>query len=192
MRSLIEPQHSLDEIWTIVQREFHKAVSLKRHPFRYVVLSTGSAGQTHSRYVVLRKYTDHDRFLIFTDRRSGKIVDLSANDACNLLCYHAGKSLQIRINGKAIIHQNDSTTQRYWNGVKNHSAKSYTSVLPPGSVIKNPQEAYDWIEPATSAYFTVLEIIPSSIEVLQLNRDIHVRALFTFGDNAMDATFLVP
>lgn len=192
MRNLIEPHHSLDEIWEIVQKEFSKAVSLKRHPFKYVALSTASEGQARSRYVVLRKYLENNRFLIFTDSRTEKIADLTTNEACNLLFYHAGKSLQVRVHGNAIIHQNNTITQQYWNGVKNHSAKAYTSVLAPGSVIKNPQEAYSWNEPATSAYFTVVEIIPSTIEVLQLNRDHHIRALFTFGDNAMDAAFLAP
>ncbi|MDP5101212.1 MAG: pyridoxamine 5'-phosphate oxidase family protein, partial [Nonlabens sp.] len=153
---------------------------------------TASEGQVRSRYVVLRKYLENNRFLIFTDSRTEKIADLTTNDACNLLCYHSGKSLQVRILGKAIIHYNNSVTQNYWNGVKNHSAKAYTSVLPPGSVIKNPQEAYSWNEPATSAYFTVVEIIPSTIEVLQLNRDQHIRALFTLDSESMASTFLAP
>lgn len=192
MRNLIEPHHSLDEIWEIVQKEFSKAVSLKRHPFKYVALSTASEGQARSRYVVLRKYLENNRFLIFTDSRTEKIVDLMTNEACNLLFYHAGKSLQVRVHGNAIIHRNNTITQQYWNGVKNHSAKAYTSVLTPGTIVNNPSEAYDWYGPESSEHFTVVEIITSSIEVLQLNRDQHVRALFTFGDNAMDAAFLAP
>lgn len=192
MRNLIEPHHSLDDIWEILQKEFSKAVNLKRHPFKYVVLSTVGAGQVHSRYVVLRKYTDNHKFLIFTDSRTDKIADLITNHACNLLCYHPGKSMQVRITGNAVIHQSIDTTQRYWNGVKNHSAKSYNSILSPGTEINNPQEAYLWTEPPGSDHFTVLEIIPSTIEVLQLNRDHHIRALFTPGDPAIAATFLAP
>jgi pyridoxine/pyridoxamine 5'-phosphate oxidase len=189
---LIESHHSLNEIWEIVQKEFSKAVSLKRHPFKYVALSTSSAGQVHSRYVVLRKYLENNRFLIFTDSRTEKIVDLTTNEACNLLCYHSGKSLQVRVNGNAIIHRNNTITQQYWNGVKNHSAKAYTSVLAPGTIVNNPSEAYDWYEPASSEHFTVVEIVTSTIEVLQLNRDYHIRASFTIGDNSMDAAFLAP
>lgn len=192
MRNLIEPHHSLDEIWNIVQLEFNKAASLKRHPFKYIVLSSTNAGYVHSRYVVLRKYLDNGRFLIFTDSRSEKIRDLTINDACNLLCYHPGKSLQVRISGKALIHNNNSISKRYWNGVKNHSARAYTSVLPPGSTINNPEEAYFWDEPVTSEHFTVLEIVPSTVEVLQLNRDHHIRALFASGNPGIMPTFLAP
>lgn len=189
---MIEPHHSLDEIWDIVQLEFNKAASLKRHPFKYVVLSSTNGGQVHSRYVVLRKYVDNDRFLIFTDSRSEKITDLTLNSACTIVGYHPGKSLQVRVNGTARIHRNNSTSQRYWNGVKNHSARAYTSVLSPGATINNPEEAYFWDEPISSEHFTVLEIIPSTIEVLQLNRDHHIRALFTPGDPAIMPTFLAP
>ena len=83
LRSLIEPHHSLNEIWAIVQKEFSKAVSLKRHPFKYIALSTASAGKVHSRYVVLRKYLENNSFLIFTDSRTEKIADLRANEVCN-------------------------------------------------------------------------------------------------------------
>lgn len=192
MRNLIESHHSLNEIWDILQKEFSKAVNLKRHPFKYVALSTASAGQVHSRYVLLRKYLENNRFLIFTDSRTDKIVDLTTNEGCNLLCYQAGKSLQVRIHGKAIIHHNNSVTQNYWNGVKNHSIKAYTSVLAPGTIVNNPSEAYDWYGPESSEYFTIVEIIPNTIEVLQLNLDHHIRDLFTFGDNAMDAAFIAP
>lgn len=192
MRSLIEPDHSLDEILQMLRFEFNKASSLKRHPFKYVVLSTSTGAIINSRYVVLRKFTDNDRFLIFTDNRSEKISDLKLNDNCNLLFYHNGKRLQVRVNGKAIIHQNNTLTQRYWHGVKGKSDKAYTSILPPGKKIEKPEDAYVWDEHANSLYFTVLEIIPTQIEALQLNRDQHIRAQYIINDGDVEATFLAP
>gem|GEM_PF-6361062 len=72
LKTLIKPNHSLDEIWKVLTIEFQKACCAKRHPFRYVVLSTANEGHANSRWVVLRKYTETASFLIYTDARSGK------------------------------------------------------------------------------------------------------------------------
>lgn len=192
LRTLIEPHHSLDEILEIVRFEFKKACNLKRHPFKYLVMSTSIGVEVNSRYVVLRKFTDTDRFLIFTDSRSEKISDLKSNDNCNLIFFHDGKKLQVRVNGKAIIHQNNAISQRYWNGVKGKSEKAYTAVLPPGKKIEKPEDAYIWDELADSSYFTVIEIIPTVMEALQLNRDQHIRSKYSFLDGIVDATFIAP
>ena len=192
MRNLIEPNHSLNEIFEIVNGEFRKAVALKRHPFKYVTLSTSDGTNVNSRYVVLRKFTDSNSFIIFTDTRSEKMQDLKSNDNCNLLFYHNGKKLQVRVNGKAIIHKNDESTKQYWAGVKGNSDKAYTSLIPPGEKIKNPQEAFQWDETLTSSQFVVLEILPIKIEALQLNRDEHIRAKFSNVNGNLEATFLAP
>lgn len=192
MRNLIEPHHKLDDILSIVRYELNKACTVKRHPFKYVVLSTCGNDTVKSRYLVLRKVLENDSFLIFTDARSCKITDLRDNNICNLLFYHPGKSLQVCVSGKAAIHNNNSVSKQYWYGVKNHSFRSYTTVLAPGTKIDEIAQGYDWDEEIGDTHFTVIEIIPTAIEVLQLNRDHHIRALFNFTENNQQATFLAP
>lgn len=192
MRNLIEPNHSLNEIFEIVKGEFKKAVALKRHPFKYVTLSTSDGTNVNSRCVVLRKFTNSNSFLIFTDARSEKMQDLKSNDNCSLLFYHNGKKLQVRVNGKAIFYQNNELTKQYWAGVKGNSDKAYTSVIPPGNKIEKPQEAFQWDEKLNSSQFVVLEIVPTEIEALQLNKDEHIRAKFSNVNGDLKATFLAP
>ncbi len=192
MRNLIEQHHSLDDILSIVRYEFVKACTAKRHPFKYVVLSTCASNIVQSRYVVLRKFLENNRFLIFTDARTSKITDLQKNNNCNLLFYHTGKSVQVRVDATVVIHQNTDISKHYWNGVKNHGYKSYTSIVAPGTKITQPAEAYDWDEQVSDDHFVVLEVIPSSMEVLQLNRDYHSRALFDVSDSNVIGTFLAP
>lgn len=192
MRNLIEPQHSLKEILEIVKGEFRKAVALKRHPFKYVVLSTSNGAFVNSRYVVLRKFTEVNSFLLFTDARSEKMHDFKTNDTCSLTFYHSGKKLQVRVNGKAVIHQHNEVSQRYWNGVKGNSDKAYTSVLAPGERIEHPEQAFAWDETLNDTHFVVLEIVPQEIDVLQLNRDEHIRVGFSDFNDSLKASFLVP
>ena len=192
MRTLIEPQHSLKEILEIVKGEFSKASKLKRHPFKYVALNTSNGERVNSRYVVLRKFTEKESFLIFTDARSEKMADLSVKNNCSLLFFHDGKKLQVRVNGKAVVHQNNEVSQRYWNGVKGNSDKAYTSVLAPGEPIKHPEQAFAWNETLNDTHFVVLEIVPQEIDVLQLNRDQHIRARFSDFKDTLKASFLVP
>jgi pyridoxine/pyridoxamine 5'-phosphate oxidase len=189
---LIEPINSLEEIFQIVTLEFKKATNVKRHPFKYVVMNTTNGTAENSRYVVLRKYTVQGTFLIFTDARSEKMTNLKTSNTCSLLFYHDGKKLQARVNGTVIIHQNNEVTQQYWNGVKGTSDKAYTSVLAPGEKITKPEDAYAWDEKIDSSNFTVLEIVPTEIEILQLNRDEHIRAQYANLEGKAEATFIAP
>lgn len=192
MRTLIEPNNSLTEIREIVTLELKKAVASKRHPFKYVAFNTTNAKAVNSRYVVLRKFTEKETYLIFTDARSEKVTDLLANKNCSLLFYHSGKKLQVRVNGIAIIHQNNELSQQYWNGVQGSGRKAYTSINSPRETINSPLEAFEWNASMGDTNFTVLEILPKQIEVLQLNGDEHIRASFTNSDGDWIGSFLMP
>lgn len=190
--SILKPDHSLTEIRQRVIAELLKGSAQKKHPFQNVVLSTIENSRPASRWVVFRKLTDHESFLVFTDSRSDKVVQLEKNPNCALLFFHNRQGLQVRINGKAVIHHQDDLTKKYWPGIQGSSAKNYTTKLPPGTEIASKEEGYNWENDSDGRHFAILEIIPHEMEVLQLYRDGHIRAGFTKKNGDWKGTFLVP
>lgn len=192
MRTLIESDFCLEKIWEVVQLEFQKATTVKRHSFRYVVLSSANNESVNSRWVVLRRYTEGGSFLIYTDARSEKVNDFKANSLVSLLFFNDRKGLQVRVNGKVITHHKNELTKKYWPGVKGFNDQSYTSELAPGTPIKSKDEAYKWSSIMDDENFMVLEIVPNTIDVLQLNGSEHIRAQFSADGQSFEGTFLVP
>jgi pyridoxine/pyridoxamine 5'-phosphate oxidase len=193
LKTLIEEDHSLDEIWKVLDLEFQKSCSAKRHPFRYVVFSTSKEGKSNSRWVVLRKFTERSSFLIYTDARSGKVGEVRTNNFATLLFYNERKKLQVKVQGDVVIHQENELTEKYWPGVQGASAKAYTTKLAPGEPIENKEKGYDWTASGEGSHFTILEVFPSAIEALQLNGERHIRVQYLKGksDN-WNSKFLVP
>lgn len=190
--ALILPQHRLEEIPETIFAELRKGTVQKKHPFRNVVFSTVDEKHPKSRWVVFRKLTENQRFLIFTDLRSNKTEEIRNNSSCSLLFYNNRQGLQIRVEGVALLHSQDDLTNKYWVGVQGNGLKSYSTVLPPGSSIAKKDEGNQWLDEPTSRYFTVLEIIPNYIDVLQLGRESHIRAEFKRIGNDWTGTYVVP
>jgi pyridoxamine 5'-phosphate oxidase len=190
--ALIHPHHTLEELPQILFAELRKGSVQKKHPFRNVVFSTIKINLPSSRWVVFRKLTAENRFLIYTDARSEKVSELRENPNCGLLFYHDRQGLQIRIDGKAILHQKDELTKKYWPGVNGGSAKNYTTIAPPGSRVEDRVEGLLYLEKPDDQYFTIIEVVPSKIDVLQLDREAPVRAAFDWISNNWEGSFLVP
>jgi len=189
---VLKPDHSLSEILQTVKAELRKGSVQKKHPFQNVVLSTVNENKVASRWVVLRKITEEENFLIFTDHRSDKVAQIKKNSNCTLLFYHNRQGLQIRVNGSAEIHHQDALTEKYWPGVKGSSAKNYITKLPPGTEIASKEEGYNWENNPDGRHFAILEIVPEQMEVLQLGKEGHIRAVFTRKKEDWVGTFLVP
>ncbi len=190
--ALILPQHTLAEIPNILFTELRKGSVQKKHPFRNVVFNTVSGNLPKSRWVVFRKLTENASFLIYTDARSEKVTELKENSNCALLFYHNRQGVQIRFEGTALIHQQDELTKKYWPGIQGNGLKSYTTVLPPGTQIEDKAKGNQWLDDPSDLFFNIIEVIPSKIEVLQLDRTAHIRAKFVRDSENWKGTFLVP
>ncbi len=189
---LIEEEHALDEIKHICFQELNRGAKARKHPFRFVTLALAYQNKPSSRWVVHRKFTAEQHVLIFTDNRSDKMKALKANPEASLLYYHDRHSLQLRLEGKITIHHQNEISRKYWPGVKGSGAKDYISVLPPGTPIKSPTAAFNWSDDLDDTHFVVLEFKTESLDVLQLNRGRHIRALFNKTENGWEGSFLVP
>jgi pyridoxine/pyridoxamine 5'-phosphate oxidase len=189
---ILKPDHSLKDMRQAVIAELLKGSVKKNHPFQNTVLSTIDGKKTASRWVVFRKLTDQETYLIFTDYRSDKVSQLKKNAQCALLFYHNRQGLQVRINGKAVIHHEDDLTKKYWPGIKGSSVKNYTTEVAPGTPITKQEEGLKWDAEFGDKHFAILEILPEKMDVLQLDRDGHIRVGFTREQEDWKGSFLVP
>ena len=190
--SIILPSYKLDDIINIVFSELEKGASKKKHPFKNVVLTTVNKKMPISRWVVFRKLTSQQNLLIYTDFRSEKIKNLEKNSYCGLLFYNNKQGLQIYFNTTSTIHQKNDLTKKYWHGIVGTSSENYTTKYPPGSPINNIDEGHKIDKDLKDKYFSIIELCPIKMSVLQLRRDGHVRASFTKINNEWKGSFIVP
>lgn len=188
---LFSDTESISEIWQSLVHELHRGALDPKHPFRFTNLGTIGKSGPEVRTVVIRSITQELDFVIYTDFRSEKVAELSANPLATLHFYHPGKRAQIRIKAKAEIHNQNEVSKSLWPKVQGEAQKAYTSTMAPSTPISDPNEASDWIENGDDRFFAVLRFIPESIEALQLNGLQHLRIIFSKSEN-WKGQWLVP
>lgn len=170
--------------------ELHKGVHKKGHPFRYITLATvGHENNASLRTVVLRQVSKELQLTIYTDSRTKKISDIKENNQVCLLLYHPKKLLQLKIEGSAQIVTDHVRLKTYWSGIQPSSRKDYITHNSPGSAIKNPNEV-EYLEDTN--YFSMIDITPTKMEYLRLQRPNHIRVEFTKEKEDWKGNFLVP
>ncbi|WP_324025798.1 pyridoxamine 5'-phosphate oxidase family protein [Maribacter sp. BPC-D8] len=170
--------------------EIHNGVNEREHPFRFITMATvGNETVARLRTVVLREVSDDLRLTIYTDSRTEKMKHIAANNQVSFLLYHPEKMLQLKVEGTAQIVTNKDRIQSTWENIQPNSRKDYITQTSPGSAIKNPDHV-EYVE--NENYFTIIDIIPSKIEYLKLQRPNHIRALFTKIDDKWNGEFLIP
>ena len=189
---IILTNNKLEEIPDIVFSELRKGISRKKHPFKNVVLTTVNEKTPMSRWVVFRKLTLEQNLLIYTDSRSEKIKNLKKNSNCGLLFYNNKQGLQIHFSAISTIHQNNELTKKYWQGIAGTSSENYTTIYPPSSPINNIDEGQKTDKDLNDKYFSILELCPTNMSILQLSRAGHIRASFSKIKNCWEGSFIVP
>ena len=190
--SIILPDNTLEEIPSIVFSELRKAASRKKHPFKNVVLTTVNEQTPISRWVVFRKLTLEQNILVYTDSRSEKIKNLRKNHNCGLLFYNNKQGLQIYFNTIPTIHQKNELTKKYWQGIVGTSSENYTTMHPPGSIINSIDEGHRIDKSLNDKHFSIIELDPVKMSILQLSRGGHIRANFCKINHAWKGSFTVP
>ncbi len=175
---MITPEMSLKQAWDLVIEQVKAAVSEGFHPFRYTTLATIDKTFTpRQRTVVLRDFAESPDsvFTIYTDGRSDKVSQIMENDVVSLLFYDGSKKLQLRVSGTASIVKAGREYKRNWDNRGSKSPHSYTSVIPPGTEIGSPQEAFEWHLEGTPN-FCLIKIKSKRMEFLQLDGVKHIRS----------------
>lgn len=189
---LIEKKIELSQVLNIVFDEISQAAEDHNHPFRFMSLATVHQQTPEIRYVVLRATNDSGHLYFFTDYRTEKIDHMQASSEVALLLYHPEKRVQVRMQGTVLIHRDNELTEKYWPMVEGEAKKAYNSAIKPGTFISDPQEAHSWPQEYSSTYFTVVEFVPSQLDVLQLNRLSHIRAKFSQNELGWSMNWVAP
>lgn len=180
----------INSIFKELSNEIRKGITERGHPFRFITMATvGTETIARLRTVVLREITEDLRITIYTDSRTTKINHITVNNQVSFLLYHPEKMLQLKVEGTAQIVTNTERLKSTWQTIQPNSRKDYIAQTTPGSLIKNPDNV-EYMEEEN--YFSIIDIIPSKIEFLKLQRPNHIRALFTKTDNNWKGEFLVP
>lgn len=188
--SLIDSSYSLNDIKSAVLQVLNRAGNDKHSAFRFIILNTFSNDFPDSRYVVLRQFkAESQELFIYTDYRSNKINEIEKNNSVSVLAYDKQKRFQIKLKAQAYIHHQDEIAQLHWASL--HGGKeSYNTRFRPGKEVRSLKEAGEIKSEVDDQYFAVIKLEVHQAEILQLNAEGHIRALFDFK-NKKDS-FLVP
>lgn len=187
---LFQESDSVIEIWQMLKHELHRGALDAKHPFHWFNLGTISDDFPSVRTVVLRRLSEELHFLVFTDHRSEKCTELKGNPNASLHFYHPKRQTQVRIKAQSIVHFQDGLTEELFQTIPPHRRAEYKGLRAPGTTIPNPAAGWKLGE-SSSHFFSVLEFLPLEIEVLQLSREGHLRALFSKSKD-WDGIWLMP
>jgi hypothetical protein len=136
-----QPEHYHD--LGAVQREafgmIGRGVADRCHAFHTPVFVTnGVDGFPAARTVVLRSFDPQRRTLVFyTDRRSPKVAEVSADPRIAIVFYDGKRKIQLRIAGHATAHTDDDVSRAAWKRLSAWSRRCYLG-MPPGTPSRVP------------------------------------------------------
>ncbi|MEO0465360.1 MAG: hypothetical protein AAF216_02360 [Pseudomonadota bacterium] len=163
-----------------------------RSAFRWPVLSTQALdGGGASRIVVLRQFDRDRRELSFwTDNRSDKVAELEAAPIATTLFFDPAKKLQIRAFGPVVVCKHGSLRDVAFEKASQGNLDDYASLTGPGAPMAAPETTTKETDP--SAHFVLLTQTISRLDVLELSRNGHLRAMFDWSGEAPSKTWVTP
>ena len=190
----------LDHIWACL----NAGAGPGRSPFTLMQAATvGLDGSPQVRTVVLRKANrEADAIWFHTDVRSPKVAELRADPRISLLAYDPETNLQIRVQGSAMISDDESDRRAMWTSSRPHTLTLYRSPCCPSTEIARPSDAYPESEPeldtdaaATKsgyAHFALVRVSIDRFDVLHIKSEGHQRCVLNQSDTGWQAHWVSP
>lgn len=175
----------LQKFWAKALEKVTRASADKKHPFRNCVLATVYKEKVNQRTVVHRKFLRKNTSIIFTDSRSKKVMQLEGNPISSLLFYDPKKKLQISVAGLMKIHDGDDIADEAKDSIQDFS--DYNNAPFPGAAI---EQSNNYSKGETN--FMVLEFHWLEVDVLELSREGHRRAIMRRDNDSWNGTWVVP
>ena len=188
------------EIFASIWSNLRDASLDRKHPWRYIQLSTVNHDQALARTVVVRKINEESRCIeCHTDYRSSKIQQIKKNPKVLFLAFNSISKVQISCFAEATIHYQNHLTKSRWLDNHRNNQLTYANRYAPGSQLSNYAQLQDntlsieEFEPE-SAYqnFAVIESKVHLIDYLSLENLNHLRAQFRYVDNEWTSYWLAP
>ncbi len=165
----------------------------RRSAFRTPALATtGQDGAPQVRKVILRGFDrDRNTVRIYTDARSPKVAEIAARPAVSLLFWDKGASLQVRASGLARIDTDGDAVAEITAALPENVNGDYARARAPGSPATDPGTARR-LEADHPMHFALLSITLDRLDVLELDRNGHKRAIFTLPGGDWRGHWAVP
>lgn len=176
---------SLPDIHHACWHELTQAAEGKGHAWRMMALATvalaepdhpaGTAPMADLRNVVLREANAAARTLMFfTDTRSPKVAQITAQPAATLLVWCPQLSWQLRLRVQLAVETSGLAVSSRWARLKmKPAAQDYLSPLPPGTPLDHLRP-----ERGTREFFSIVLATVTGLDWLELHPDGQRRALF--------------
>ena len=187
----------LDATFTELWRLLAEGAAHGRSGFHLPTLATLAGEGPRLRTIVLREAEAGAGTLRFhCDRRSDKAFELAENPACALAVYDAEAKIQIRIEGRAVLHTDDAVAEAAWAGSRPMSRVCYAAEPPPGTALL-AGNAYTLADEATAAKtgrrnFCAVVVTAQRLDFLYLDRRGHRRAAWCRDGDGWDGGWVAP
>jgi pyridoxamine 5'-phosphate oxidase len=191
-------QGSLAHAWALLVR----GVGDRHSPFHTPTIANVGADTKNIesiaiRTVVLRAASPVDWTLRFhTDRRSDKAPSLQASPRVAAHFYDAPRKVQLRLQGRAVLHLDDAIADAAWQKSSTNSRACYGQPVGSGHAIDAPLDAWQsgaLDAAAARANFAAVIITVDRMEWLYLAAHGHRRALFQRNvDTTITSQWLAP
>lgn len=187
----------LDATFTELWRLLAEGAAHGRSGFHLPTLATLAGEGPRLRTIVLREAEPRAGTLRFhCDRRSDKAFELAENPACALAVYDAEAKIQIRIEGRAVLHTDDAVAEAAWAGSRPMSRVCYAAEPPPGTALL-AGNAYTLADEATAARtgrrnFCAVVVTAQRLDFLYLDRRGHRRAAWCRDGDGWDGGWVAP
>ena len=192
-------QHTdnLDKVLSKAFKLLTNGVTEPKNLFHTPTVSLLDQDTIKNRTMVLREFSPNERMLRFhTDYRSSKINQINLNPNASIHIYDPSEKIQIKLEGRAKLHYQDTITQMAWKNSKEMSKACYSFPLPPGTSLEDPTlcdiEPKKLVLEAGYQNFAVLIFKFHQLEYLYLMATGHRRALFSWYENKLSSSWLAP
>jgi pyridoxine/pyridoxamine 5'-phosphate oxidase len=191
------PNHydDLDAVREEIRTRLVRGVRDRHSAFHLMSLaSSDESGSPRLRTVVLRGVChDLSELSFHTDARSAKCRELSVHPACAMLFYDPRGHIQVRLEGRAQLHREDTVALAAWEKSTPQARQCYAIEPGPGTPIDDPRTAHfaaDQLQ--LRERFVRVAVAIERIEWLYLRAEGHRRAAFANDGGRFTAHWLVP
>ena len=192
---------TLDSLLAKALDGFDAGAGPGKSPFSMVYAATiGDDGRPRVRTVVLRRFDRNGAGLWFnTDLRSPKAAEIDDDSRITVLAYDRDGGFQMRVEGAARVHREGEAKQTAWSASADRSRICYRHAYGPSSSLEAPEagdptDAMRAPSDPDAGYenFGAVEVRIETMDVLDLARSGHRRAVFSFENGVWSGDWRAP
>ena len=189
-------KNNLPDWKNLVETPLMMAVEYEQKSAQELVFATRNHHDLiEQRIVILRAYdTENHTIRFYSDHRAHKIRDIKYDQRVGVLFYHHDTRVQLRFQGIATVHHDDSVAEKAWRNLKDNSKVFYKNVPAPGSPLEGP-EAYDRPLDPDQAYnnFCVVQVRIEGAQFRKLGKSgTGARARFKISGQDISGQWIAP